>query len=61
MKPCVVLYKSLPDDLRKRLDVHCDVTEISGLTPDNIARHAETVRQAEGLLGSGGKVDADFL
>ncbi|ADP10811.1 2-ketogluconate reductase [Erwinia sp. Ejp617] len=61
MKPSVVLYKSLPGDLRKRLDEHCDVTEISGLTPENIAKHAETFRQAEGMLGSGGKVDAEFL
>lgn len=61
MKPSVVLYKSLPEDLRKRLDEHCDVTEICGLTPENIAEHAETFSQAEGILGSGGKVDAEFL
>ncbi|CCG89114.1 glyoxylate/hydroxypyruvate reductase GhrB [Erwinia piriflorinigrans] len=61
MKPSVVLYKSLPEDLRKRLDEYCDVTEICGLTPENIAEHAETFSQAEGILGSGGKVDAEFL
>ncbi|MCU5772335.1 glyoxylate/hydroxypyruvate reductase GhrB [Erwiniaceae bacterium BAC15a-03b] len=61
MKPSVVLYKSLPDDLRQRLDQHFSVTEISGLTPENIAKYAEVLQSAEGILGSGGKVDGEFL
>ncbi|CAO98487.1 glyoxylate/hydroxypyruvate reductase GhrB [Erwinia tasmaniensis] len=61
MKPSVVLYKSLPEDLRARLDEHCHVTEINGLTAENIAKHEDVFRQAEGILGSGGKVDAEFL
>ncbi|WP_437608886.1 glyoxylate/hydroxypyruvate reductase GhrB [Erwinia sp. V71] len=61
MNPAVVLYKSIPDDLRQRLDEHFTVTEINGLTPENLTRYADVFRQAEGLLGSGGKVDAEFL
>ncbi|MBP2168984.1 gluconate 2-dehydrogenase [Erwinia toletana] len=61
MKPSVVLYKSLPDDLRQRLDQHFSVTEISGLTPENIAKYADVLQSAEGILGSGGKVDGEFL
>ncbi|MFS2221509.1 glyoxylate/hydroxypyruvate reductase GhrB [Pantoea sp. B65] len=61
MKPSVVLYKSLPDDLRQRLDQHFTVTEISGLTAENIAKYAEVLQSAEGILGSGGKVDGEFL
>lgn len=61
MKPSVVLYKSLPEDLRSRLDEHFNVTEISGLTPENLSQHADAFQQAEGILGSGGKVDAAFL
>nr|WP_154324341.1 glyoxylate/hydroxypyruvate reductase GhrB [Pantoea sp. 201603H] len=61
MKPSVVLYKSLPDDLRKRLDEHFTVTEIDGLTPENMAKYADAFNSAEGLLGSGGKVDGEFL
>lgn len=61
MKPSVVLYKSLPEDLRAKLDEHFSVTEINGLTPETLAQHAETFRNAEGILGSGGKVDAEFL
>ncbi|WP_338572422.1 glyoxylate/hydroxypyruvate reductase GhrB [Erwinia billingiae] len=61
MKPSVVLYKKLPDDLRAKLDAHFAVTEINGLTPENLSQHAAAFQQAEGILGSGGKVDADFL
>ncbi|KOC88345.1 glyoxylate/hydroxypyruvate reductase GhrB [Winslowiella iniecta] len=61
MKPSVVLYKSLPDDLRQRLDEHFTVTEINGLTAENLEKHAEAFASAEGILGSGGKVDSEFL
>lgn len=61
MKPSVVLYKSLPADLRAKLDDHFSVTEFNGLTPENIAAHADALNNAEGLLGAGGKVDAELL
>ena len=61
MKPNIVLYKSLPDDLRARLDEHCRVTEVNDLSPETLAAHASAFSEAEGILGSGGKVDADFL
>ncbi len=61
MKPSVVLYKPLPEDLRARLDDFASVTEIKGLNPHTIAAHADALRQAEGIIGSGGKVDAEFL
>lgn len=61
MKPNIVLYKSLPDDLRARLDEHCRVTEVNDLSPENLAAHASAFSEAEGILGSGGKVDAGFL
>ncbi|MCX8958415.1 glyoxylate/hydroxypyruvate reductase GhrB [Erwinia psidii] len=61
MKPSVVLYKTLPDDLRSRLDEHFNVTEINGLTPANISQYANALQQAEGLLGSSDKIDASLL
>lgn len=61
MKPNVVLYKSLPDDLRARLDEHCRVTEVNDLSAETLATHASAFGEAEGILGSGGKVDAEFL
>ena len=61
MKPSVILYKKLADDLRARLDEHFSVTEIDDLTPENIDAHAQAFQQAEGLIGSSSKVDADLL
>lgn len=61
MKPSVVLYKPLPEDLRERLDEHFNVTEIDDITPEITAAHPEIFLQAEGILGSGGKIDAEFL
>lgn len=61
MKPSIVLYKKLPADLRQRLDQHFTVTEIDGLTRENHAQVLDALQQAEGLIGSGGKVDKEFL
>ncbi len=61
MKPVVVLYKSLPHDLRQRLEAHCSVIEIDGLTAENLRKHATAFQSAEGLLGSGGLVDDSLL
>ncbi|MGL9721598.1 glyoxylate/hydroxypyruvate reductase GhrB [Symbiopectobacterium sp.] len=57
MKPSVILYKSIPADLCKRLEQHFTVTEFDGLPP---AGHP-ALAQAEGIIGSGGKVDRAFL
>lgn len=57
MKPSVILYKSIPADLYKRLEQHFTVTEFDGLPP---AGHP-ALTQAEGIIGSGGKVDRAFL
>lgn len=61
MKPSIILYKTLPEDLRTRLDEHFTVTEVSDLNPETIEQHADAFKKAEGILGSGGKVDGDFL
>ncbi|SFN56276.1 gluconate 2-dehydrogenase [Izhakiella capsodis] len=61
MKPAIILSKTLPDDLRQRLDAHFNVTDIDGLTPENLDKYAHAFQQAEGLLKSGGQVDATLL
>ncbi|ELP26178.1 2-ketoaldonate reductase, broad specificity [Pantoea agglomerans 299R] len=61
MKPAVILYKKLPDDLYARLAEQCDVTEISDLSPESQQKYAADFQQAEGLLGSGGKVNGELL
>ncbi|TDQ22326.1 gluconate 2-dehydrogenase [Raoultella sp. BIGb0149] len=61
MKPSVILYKTLPDDLQQRLEKHFAVTRVKNLSAETIAQHAEAFAQAEGLLGSSEKVDAALL
>ncbi|NDL64693.1 glyoxylate/hydroxypyruvate reductase GhrB [Acerihabitans arboris] len=61
MKPAVVLYKRLPDNLRERLDEHFDVTEIESLSGENVRKHAGILQQAQGAIGAGGKFDKALL
>lgn len=61
MKPDVILYKTLPDELRARLDAHFTVTAINGLTPENLQTHADLFARAQGIIGSSNTVDAALL
>ncbi len=61
MKPSIVLYKSIPTDLHQRLAQHFTVNSFDGLTPDNQPELLAALQQAEGLIGSGGKIDQDFF
>lgn len=61
MKPSVILYKSLPDDLLTRLQNHFEVTELDSINAESQAKHADLFARAEGLLGSSQNVDAALL
>ncbi len=61
MKPSVILYKALPEDLQKRLEEHFTVTQVKNLSPETVAQHADAFASAEGLLGSSEKVDIALL
>lgn len=61
MKPSIVLYKSIPTDLHQRLAQHFTVNSFDGLTPENQPELLSALQQAEGLIGSGGKIDQAFL
>ena len=61
MKPSVILYKNLPDDLLARLENHFTVTQVKNLSPETVAQHADAFAEAEGLLGSSEKVDDTLL
>lgn len=61
MKPPVILYKKLPEDLLARLESHFTVTQLNGLSPQTVQQHAEIFAQAEGILGSSETVDKAFL
>ena len=61
MKPSVILYKALPEDLQKRLEEHFTVTQVKNLSPETVVQHADAFASAEGLLGSSEKVDIALL
>ncbi|MFJ3458011.1 glyoxylate/hydroxypyruvate reductase GhrB [Scandinavium goeteborgense] len=61
MKPSVILYKSLPDDLQRRLEAHFSVTKVPNLDADTVQKNADAFKNAVGLLGSSEKVDAALL
>lgn len=61
MKPSIVLYKSIPADLHQRLEQHFTVNSFEGLSSDNQPELLAALQQAEGLIGSGGKIDQTFL
>ena len=49
MKPSVILYKALPENLQKRLEDHFTVTRVKDLSPDTVAQHADVFASAAGL------------
>lgn len=61
MKPSIILYKNLPDDLQKRLEAHFTVTRVPNLKPETVQQHAQAFASAQGLLGSSEKVDTALL
>ncbi|MBS0967884.1 glyoxylate/hydroxypyruvate reductase GhrB [Chimaeribacter arupi] len=61
MKPSIVLYKKLPADLRQRLDQHFNVIEFNGMNSTTRPQILDALQQAEGLIGSNGKVDKELL
>lgn len=61
MKPTVIQYMPLPEDLSIKLAKHFDVIEVDALDDRAISQHTEAFRRAEGLIGSGGKVNEALL
>ncbi|HCR3983308.1 TPA: glyoxylate/hydroxypyruvate reductase GhrB [Kluyvera ascorbata] len=61
MKPSIILYKALPDDLLRRLEEHFSVTQVPNLRPETVAQHAQAFANAEGLLGSSETVNTALL
>lgn len=51
MKPSVILYKALPDDLLQRLQEHFTVHQVANLSPQTVEQNAAIFAEAEGLLG----------
>ncbi|QDX31817.1 glyoxylate/hydroxypyruvate reductase GhrB [Dickeya poaceiphila] len=57
MKPEVILYKKIPDDLRQKLEQYATVSVFDGLPPID---HPILAR-AEGLIGAGHTVSREYL
>jgi len=61
MKPSIILYKALPEDLQQRLEAQFTVTQVPNLRPETVEQHADAFASAEGLLGSSEKVGKELL
>lgn len=61
MKPSVILYKALPDNLYQKLEEHFTVIQVANLKPETVEQHAEAFANAQGLLGSSETVDTALL
>ena len=46
MKPSVILYKKLPDDLLARLESHFAVTQLNDLSPQTVQQNAQVFADA---------------
>ncbi|RKL65040.1 bifunctional glyoxylate/hydroxypyruvate reductase B [Salipaludibacillus neizhouensis] len=60
MKPKVILYNRLPEDLLEKLEKNCDVRQYnleSSSNPDFL----QDLQEAEGIIGSGLKVNGELL
>ncbi|WP_437887821.1 glyoxylate/hydroxypyruvate reductase GhrB [Phytobacter sp. V91] len=61
MKPSIILYKALPEDLAHRLTEHFTVTQVPNLQPETVEQYADAFANAEGLLGSTEQVGSELL
>ncbi|WP_192456304.1 glyoxylate/hydroxypyruvate reductase GhrB [Musicola keenii] len=57
MKPEIILYKSIPDDLRRTLEQHFTVAVFDGLPPVD----HPVLTNAEGLIGAGHTVSREYI
>ncbi len=61
MKPNVVLYRKIPDDLSAKLQEQCQVTFFDGINADNRAAFIKALAEAEGVIGVGVKFTDEVL
>lgn len=61
MKPVVIQYSPLPEDLTTILADHFTVTLVDDLSQATVAQNSDAFRQAVGLIGTGGVVNDALL
>ncbi|MEK4566031.1 D-glycerate dehydrogenase [Alkalihalobacillus sp. FSL R5-0424] len=61
MMPKVIVYSRVPEDVLACLKETCEVTYYEKLTDENYSDFMKELTEAEGVLGSGLKVDRELL
>lgn len=61
MKPSIVCYKKLPDELKQKLEKRFTVTAFDAVNDDNFPEFLAALEHAEGLIGSGLTLDRALL
>lgn len=61
MKNKVVLYKTIPSKERKLLSEHFNLICFDKITPGNLNEFINEIKDADALIGSGLKLDAEIL
>jgi len=61
MKRKVVLYKTIPDSQRARLEAHFDLKVFDGINENNQSEFLAALKEAEGLIGSSCAIPATFI
>lgn len=61
MKPNVILYRKIPDDLLKQLSEETNVTFFDGINAANYDAFIAALANADGVIGTGQKFNADIL
>jgi gluconate 2-dehydrogenase len=61
MKPAVVVYKKIPDDVLALLREHCDVTELDATEPGAHDALVAALARADGAIGSSVRITPDMI
>lgn len=61
MKPKVIVYKKVDEKVLNFIENSCDVTYFEKLDSQNYPLFLKELKDAQGILGSGVKVDKEFL
>ncbi|MBK5143660.1 glyoxylate/hydroxypyruvate reductase GhrB [Budviciaceae bacterium BWR-B9] len=61
MKPSIVSYKKLPEDLQDKLEQRFSVTSFDSITNENRADFIKALSKAEGIIGANETIDRKLL
>ncbi|MDW7673132.1 MAG: D-glycerate dehydrogenase [Bacillota bacterium] len=61
MKPKVIVYKKIPEQVLKSIEESCQVTYIEELNDTTLSSFYEHLTEAEGIIGNTLRIDSDLL